>query len=98
MAAGKKVDTTLVVLREIRDELKEMRAELRSTNERVDTLHRLHVESEIRLASAVTDLHGATKDLASVVRETRAAERIARLEGENRDLEHRLTAIERKVG
>lgn len=91
MAARKRVDTTLVVLREIRDAVQATNARVGALATDVSTMQRQHLESEIRLATAITDMHATTKDLAALIRETRAAERLA-------SLEQRLREVERKVG
>jgi hypothetical protein len=90
MAGTKKVDSTLLVLREIRDGIK-------ATNARVDGLanearatNKHLVEMEMRLATEMVAVAGAVRDVAALVREMR--------DGKIKDLENRLTAVERKVG
>jgi chromosome segregation ATPase len=72
-------DLTLEVLKDIREELRETRTEMkieinglkeeiRQTNVRVDTLSDRVVESELRVASAVTDLHGTVRELTDLLR------------------------------
>lgn len=91
MASSKKVDTTLVVLREIRDAV-------RTTNERVDALageirttNERMTQMELRVLTELGAVALAVRDVAGLIRETRAAERIAALE-------QRLAVVERKVG
>jgi hypothetical protein len=66
-------------LRETRTELRETRAEvkteisglkeeIRQTNLRVDTLSDRVVESGLRVATAVTDLHGKVRELTDLLR------------------------------
>jgi chromosome segregation ATPase len=72
-------DATLEVLKDIRQELRdtrtelkseigELRDEIRQTNARVDALSDRVVESEIRVATAVTDLHGTVRELTEMLR------------------------------
>ena len=76
MAASKKVDTTLVVLREIRDAVKATNGRVDALATEVSTMQRQHLESDIRLPTASTDVHATTKDPAALIREPRAAQRI----------------------
>jgi chromosome segregation ATPase len=94
---GKKPSATLVVLREIRDELKATNArvdnltgEVRTTNERVDALTRHVTEMDVRLSTAIVEMVGAFRELRDTLRETR--------DGKVADIERRLSALERKVG
>lgn len=92
-----KPDATLVVLREIRDELKKTNSRLDGTNERIDRSNEhvdalvSHVtEMEIRLATAIAGMVGAFTELRDTLRETR--------DGTVADHERRLQALERKSG
>jgi hypothetical protein len=85
------VRATLVVLREIRDAVKATNPRVDALASEVSAIQRQDLESEIRLATALTDMHATTKDLAALIREARAAERIA-------SLEQRMREVERKVG
>ena len=67
MATRKKVDTTLVVLREIRDAVKATNARVDASATEVSTMQRQHLAPEIRLATAITDMHATTKDLAAAL-------------------------------
>lgn len=75
-------DTTVEVLREIRDEA-------RMTNERLGRLEKRQVETEIRLATELTSVVGAIHELRDVIVEDRKLRsevadhevRIRRLEG-----------------
>lgn len=113
MASTKKPDSTLLVLREIRDELKEMRAEATKTNERVDALYRHVPEVELRLATAITDmvgaigklrdsfsdLRGSFGDMRGELREVRDLLRGAEEDRKRmNDHEQRLVALERRAG
>jgi hypothetical protein len=62
----KKTDASLVVLREIRDEIRELRGEVKGTNQRMESLERRQTETEVRLASelvAVARAVGEVRDL-----------------------------------
>jgi uncharacterized coiled-coil DUF342 family protein len=97
---------TLIVLREIRDELKEIRAEATKTNERVDALYRYVPEVEMRVATAFTEMVGAIGKLRDSFGEMRGELRDVRdlLRGSDEDRkrmndhEQRLVALERKTG
>ena len=69
-------DLTMRVLVEIRDDIRAMKDEVRSTNVRVEHLEsKLEtglrdmsdriVESEIRTATAIVDMHGTLRDVAT---------------------------------
>lgn len=64
-------DLTLEVLKEIRDEVRstkvELKAEIGQTNERLDRLERRQVETEVRLATELTSVVGAIRDLKDAV-------------------------------
>ena len=103
--AAKKADSTLLVLREIRDavtatnnRVDKLASRMGDLAERVEQLatglqeqRRLQVESEIRLATVLSDVHATVRDVAALIRETRASERLA-------SLEHRIAELERKAG
>ncbi|HVU01298.1 MAG TPA: hypothetical protein VHE30_06085, partial [Polyangiaceae bacterium] len=66
------VNLTVRILREIRDEIRRTNDEIRKTNERVDAMRtdlggRI-VESELRTASAITDLAVTVREMTSVLR------------------------------
>lgn len=97
MAGPKKVDSTLLVLREIRDGIKLTNTRLDATNARVDELatevratNKHLVAMEIRLATEMVAVAGAVRDVTTLVRELRD-EKI-------KELERRVAAVERKVG
>jgi hypothetical protein len=58
-------DVTIEILKSIRDEVRETRTE---TNARLDNLSRRVVESEMRTATAIVDLHGTVRDMVDVLR------------------------------
>ena len=84
--AAKKADSTLLVLREIRDAVTATNNRVDKLAERVEQLatglqeqRRLQVESEIRLATVLSDVQATVRDVAALIRETRASERLASL-------------------
>ena len=89
-ASKKKVDTTLVVLREIRDAVKGTNVRLDETNTRLDALERRQGETEIRMATELTAVSSALRDVVGLIRDLR--------DGRIASLEERVTAVERKVG
>jgi hypothetical protein len=95
--ATKKIDSTLLVLREIRDGIKATNTRLDVTNTRVDDLagevratNKHLIEMEMRLATEMVAVAGAVRDVTALVREMR--------DGKINELEQRITAVERKVG
>lgn len=58
-------DVTIEILKDIRDEVRQTRTDL---SERIDGLSRRVVESEIRTATAITDLAGAVNQMTGVLR------------------------------
>ena len=89
-----RLDQTNVRLDAVRTELKAeiaaVRTELKSEN---DALRRRMTESEIRVASAVTELAEETRGLSSLIRDWREEHRADR-----QDIKNRLDRIERQVG
>jgi hypothetical protein len=68
-------DVTIEILKSIRDDVhvlaerqSETNARLDTTNDRLDVLSRRVVESEVRTATAITDLHGTVRDMVDVLR------------------------------
>jgi chromosome segregation ATPase len=53
---------------EMKMEIRGLKEEIRQTNVRVDTLSDRVVESELRVATAVTDLHGTVRELTDLLR------------------------------
>jgi chromosome segregation ATPase len=96
-------DVTLEVLKDIRQELRETRTELkgeigglreeiRNTNTRVDALSDRVVESEVRVATAVTDLHGTVRELTDMLRAQHDLRpRVDRCERDISDIKQRLS-------
>jgi chromosome segregation ATPase len=75
-------DITIEILKSIREELRDTRTELK---EGISTLSRRVVESEVRTATAVTDMHGTLRDVRDLLRE-------------QLDLRPRLERCERDIG
>lgn len=99
----KRNDLTLEVLKEIRDELRGTKAEVRQTNERLDhlesslggrldRLERRQSESEIRLATELVAVVGAVNQVRDLL--------AARLDFQDKvnDHERRLRALEERSG
>jgi hypothetical protein len=82
-----RIDTTRT---ELKAELVTLRAELRAED---DALRRRLTESEIRVSTAVTELSGETRALASLIREWREEHRADRA-----DLRERVDRIEQHLG
>jgi hypothetical protein len=82
------------ILGQIRDELKTTRTELTSrldaTNQRLETLERRQVETEIRLSTELVSVATAIGDLKKVLMEDR------KLRAKVTDHEARIKALERK--
>jgi vacuolar-type H+-ATPase subunit D/Vma8 len=101
-----KVDATLPVLREIRDQIKGTNSRLETLEHRfesleyrfvsfegkVESLERRQVATETRLATELIAVASAVKDVRDLLRD--------RLDDRGRvdDLERRLAVVERKVG
>src|SRR5690349_130394 len=96
-------DSTIHVLREIRDELRdtkrELTTEIRKTNERLDAtndhlalLERRVVASEVRTATAIADLAGTVREMTSFLRAS--SELRPRLER----CESAIAELQKKVG
>jgi predicted nucleic acid-binding Zn-ribbon protein len=93
-------DLTVAILREIRDEIRTTNQRLDATREelsqrldttreelgqRIDETNRRIVESEVRLATAVTDLRQSVVEVRDLLKE-------------QLDLRHRVERLERHVG
>jgi chromosome segregation ATPase len=68
-------DVTIAILKDIRDEVRRTNDRLDGTNERIDQtnerldkLERRVVESEIRTSTAITELAGTVRDMTQVLR------------------------------
>ena len=99
-------DVTLEILKDIRDEVRQTRTDLSSridrTNERLETmredlseridgLSRRVVESEVRTATAITDLAGAVSEMTGVLRASHDLRpRVERCEQDIADLKKRV--------
>jgi hypothetical protein len=95
--ATKKPDQTLMVLREIRDELREAKAEIQALKAQGADLNRLRIESEVRLSTALLELRSAVIETRDLVRGIRQDDRIAELESELKAQATRLAALEQKA-
>ena len=85
------VRAELVTVRtELKGEIAATRAELKAD---LDVVRRRRTETEIRLASAVTDLAGETRSLSSLIRDWREEHRADRA-----DLRERVKRIEAHLG
>jgi uncharacterized protein Yka (UPF0111/DUF47 family) len=66
-------DLTVHILREIRDEIRQTNQRLDQTNQRLDQtreeLGRRITESELRTATAITDLAGAVRDVRQLLQD-----------------------------
>ncbi len=82
-------DLTIEVLNGIRQEVHALREE---TGERLDTLTRRIVESEVRTSTAIADLAGTVREMTGVLRQ--ANELRPRVER----CEHDIEEIKRRVG
>lgn len=88
-------DLTTEILKDIRDELRQTRTELKGelveTNTRLDHLSRRVVEGELRTATAITDLHGTLREVVDLFRaEHPLAPRVERCEKDISELKQRL--------
>jgi uncharacterized protein YlxW (UPF0749 family) len=97
-------DPQLAVLRAIFEEMKLLNARVERTNERLDAvrtdvtdeldhLRRRVVESEVRLATATTQLSGDVQTLSGLIREWREEHRSDRAE-----MKDRVARLEQHVG
>jgi hypothetical protein len=89
-------------VKSVRDEVTSVRDEVRTTNtrldatrtelgERIDVLSRRVVDSEVRTATAITDLHGTVREVVDVLREQHDLRpRVDRCERDIGDIKHRL--------
>lgn len=92
-------DLTIEILKDIRTEvrasgerLERLEQRLDGTNERLDTLARRVVESEIRTSTAITDLAGTVHALTDVLRASNDLRpRVERCEQDIVDLKRRLS-------
>ncbi|MBI4951665.1 MAG: hypothetical protein HY908_06500 [Myxococcales bacterium] len=78
-------DLSLEILKQIRDELKQ-------SNERLDRLERRQTETEVRLATELVAVATAVRDLRDVLLEDR------KLRETMNDHERRITVLERRAG
>ena len=85
-------DLNTKILQEIRDESRGMRGELEQTNQRLERLERHQVETEVRLATELTTVVGAIRDLKDAIVADRDLRR------DIADHEYRLRALEAKAG
>lgn len=86
-------DVTVAVLREIRDGVLALNHRVDDTNERLDRLERRQTETELRLATELTEVAHAVHRLTDVVRADRE------LRSAVDDHERRLRALEdRRAG
>ena len=86
-----KDDITLQVLIDIREEIRGtnkrvdgLQEEVKQTNQRIDNLGQRVTHSEIRVATAITDLHGSINDVKTML-------------GEQLDLRDRVASCERDI-
>jgi ABC-type transporter Mla subunit MlaD len=86
-------DVTIVVLREIRDEMRGMRAELSEridqTNERLDAMEHRQTETEVRLATELAGVIAAVNEVRDLLRDN--------LLPTVKDHERRITSIESRI-
>lgn len=84
------------ILKQIRDELRTTRTELSTridaTNERLERLEKRQAETEIRLSTELVATVGAINSLKDVVLQAVASGK------QVTDHEHRISALEKKVG
>lgn len=88
---GNPPDLSTEILRQIRDEMRGMRHEQQTTNERLDRLERRQTEDSVRLASELVAVARAVVEVRDLLRDQRAEQ--TKLE----DPERRLRAIEKKI-
>ncbi len=88
MASKKKTgDLTVELLREIRDDMRDVKADIHALQLATAELNKLRVESEVRLSTAVLELRAAVIETRDLVRGIRQDDRI-------RELENRVTELE----
>jgi hypothetical protein len=96
LVAGKKSDLTVEILREIRDEIRHTNERLDTTraevNERLERLEKRQTETEVRLASELTAVVCAVRELSDILRDDRKLRTVVS------DHESRITALERRTG
>ncbi len=91
-------DLTIEILKDIRTEIRangaridQTNERLDHTNERLDALHRRVVESEIRVATVMTDLAGTVHEVRDMLRGSNDLRpRVETCERESLDLKRRL--------
>jgi chromosome segregation ATPase len=77
---------------EMKIEISGLKEEIRETNVRVDILSDRVVESELRVTTAVTDLHGTVRELTDVLRSQHDLRpRVERCERDISDIQRRLS-------
>jgi len=80
------------VREELRSGLSEVRHEIRNTNERLDRAEDRIVASEIRTATAITDLHGTLREVSDWLKDQRdLRDRVQRCEHEIGELKKRVS-------
>ena len=90
-------DVTVALLKDIRSELRTLNGRVDQTNTRIDTLrdelsHRI-VESEVRTATALTDLAGTVRELTTHLRaQSDLRPRVERCEEDIAELKRRMPA------
>jgi len=88
MASKKRTgDLTVELLREIRDDMRDVKADIHALQLATAELNKLRVESEVRLSTAVLELRAAVIETRDLVRGIRQDDRI-------RELENRVTELE----
>ena len=99
MVSDDVADLTVSILREIRDEVRKTNQRLDQTNERLDQtnerlerLERRQTETEVRLATELVAVASAVGELTELLRQDRA------LRQRVDDHERRISAVEQKVG
>jgi hypothetical protein len=91
-------DITVEILKSIRDEVKQTNSRLDSTNSRLDEMREelstRIVHSEIRTATAITELSGTVREMTNVVRVSlEIRPRVERCEEDIRELQNRLDRV-----
>ena len=92
-----KNDVTVEILKDIRASVRETTARIEQTNAEIGTmreeLSRRIVESEVRTATAITELAGSVRDVASLLRtQNDLRPRLERCESEIAELKRRVPA------
>jgi hypothetical protein len=93
--ADEPMNLSVRILKEIRDEVRRTNARIDSTNERLDAMHaglsQRIVESELRTATAITELAATVRDMTSVLRaQNDLRPRVERCERDIAELKGRL--------